>query len=187
MKRTVTLFSLLVLAACAGTGASSRGASSDRSTTTISMPASSNGASVARPIQLTTSADAAAIVTVDMSANRVWEALPAAYQLIGVEVGTVDQENRVIGNRRLRLTRRLGGTPLSRYLRCGDTAFGAPQADHHPVELSMLTKVFPDGEQSRMETSVHAVVINSANGGARMPCSSTGVLERALAEKFTVR
>lgn len=188
MKKSITLFAVLAVAACAGTGATGRGASPDRSTTTISMPASSHGASVARPISVTTSADAGpATVTVGLSANALWDALPAAYQVVGIEVGTLDQENRVIGNRRLRVSRRLGGEPLSRYLRCGETAFGAPQADQNPVELSVLTRVVPDGEQARMETSVHAVVINAANGGARTPCSSTGALERALAENFTVR
>lgn len=188
MKIVTTLLSVVVLAACAATGGPSRGAPSDRSTTTISMPASSHGASVARPIQLTTSADAGPVsVNVDLSAQELWDALPAAYQIVGIEVGTLDQENRVIGNRRLRVSRRLGGEPLSRYFRCGDTAFGAPQADQNPVELSVLTTVVPDGDQSRMETTVHAVVINAANGGARVSCSSTGALERALADSFIVR
>lgn len=189
MRAIIPIAALVTLVACAGAATGGRGDLPERTTTTVSMPATGAGGSLGSgTMDVTTTRDRSPVVaTVALSADALWAALPAAYQAVGIEVGTIDHENRMIGNRRLRVSRRLGGQPLSRYLRCGDTPFGAPQADQYPVELSVLTRVVPDGDRSRMETSVQASAVNAANGGARTACTSTGAIERALADKFTVR
>lgn len=168
-------------AACAAAGSSGAGAT--RSTTTIStsgmgMPTS----------QIETRSDTRGdIVAFTAAPGDVWKAVPDAYAELGIEVGTVDPENRVIGNPKLVARGRLAGQPLTRWVSCGVDAFGVPLSNAHRVELSVLSEVrsSPDGGTA-VETRVGGVALRSASG-ANAVCTSTGKLERRIAQAIRER
>ena len=186
MRLSATPLLTLALAACAST--TGTGAPPPPATTTISMAGGGGDGSMSTgTFGVRTTADAGLTRTeVAATPERVFAALKEAYPTIGVQVGTVDDAQRMVGNRRLEISRRLGSSPISRYLRCGETAFGAPAADQHRVRLNMVSTVRPAAEGSVVETVVQATATPAGqSNGAN--CSSTGILEENLAKAVQVR
>lgn len=116
--------------------------------------------------------------------QAAWTALPKAYAELGIPVREVSDASRVLGNSRLVISRRLGDTPLSRYLECGSGLTG-PFADRYRVELLIRTSVVPgDGGGTRVESYLEATARNpegSSNTG--VACASTQRLERDIARR----
>jgi hypothetical protein len=116
-------------------------------------------------------------------AEAVWAALPKAYADLGIPVREISDATRTLGNARLTLSRRLGETPLSRYLECGSGLTG-PFADRYRVEMLIRTSVVPAEGGARVESYLEATARNpegSSNTG--VACASTNRLERAIAER----
>lgn len=121
---------------------------------------------------------------VPLPQGRLWAALPAAYAALGLPAGVGGQaEGRsVVGP--LQLTRGLKGVRISRYLDCGATA-SVPNADSYAVTLHLDTRLEPAGASAtRVETQLHASARPMETGGDRISCTSTGLLERRLAEEL---
>jgi hypothetical protein len=122
---------------------------------------------------------------VEATPEAVWEALPKAYADLGIPVRDVSDASRTLGNPRLAISRRLGDTPLSRYLECGSNLTG-PFADRYRVEMLIRTSVAPaEGGGARVESYVEASARNpegSSNTG--VACASTQRLERQIVERI---
>lgn len=186
MRLSATPLLAMALAACASTAGS--GAPPPPTTTTISMAGTGGGGSLGSgTIGVRTTPDNGMTKTeVAATPERVFAALKEAYPTVGVQVGTVDEAQRMVGNRRLEISRSLGSSPISRYLRCGETAFGAPAADQHRVRLNMVSTVQPSGEGSVVETLVQATATPVGQSNATN-CSSTGVLEETLSKALQLK
>ncbi|HEV2735653.1 MAG TPA: hypothetical protein VGV85_12485 [Longimicrobiaceae bacterium] len=114
-------------------------------------------------------------------ADRVWAALPAAYQAMGLTGGVVNQAERVFGTPLIRSRGRLAGERAARFLNCGTNPIGAPAANLYDLETTVRTAVQtnPDGT-TRLEVLVQAMAAPPA-GGTRAQCTSTRVLEDLIA------
>lgn len=175
MRRSF-LLSLVVLSACATTGAPS-GSQPERETVRVSGAGGGT-------LTLTSNA-LASVKTLPFAVDKVWAVLPTAYDSLGIQVSTLLPNDRTIGNEGFKTRQRLGKTSLSRYLSCGDTQMG-PSADTYEVTLSIVTKAKPDPEAptaaTTLETTVEATArpLNFSQTPSR--CSSRGELEARIAQ-----
>jgi hypothetical protein len=178
--RTTVLFATVLAAACG-----SAGGAPGRVPAALPPSIETSGASLEVRVAPTREVVAESIPA---SADAVWSALPKAYADLGIQVAQVSESNRVLGNPKLVLIRRLGEVPLSRYFECGSGLTG-PFADRYRIELLLRTSVVPGGSgASRLETYVDAQARNpegSSNTG--VTCASTGRLEREIAERVRAR
>lgn len=188
MRYSIPLLAL-ALGACATAGApASSGAGTDRSTTTISTGGMGHGGNMGSgTVTVSRTADNSAVMTeIAAAPDRVVEALREVYPQMGIEVGTLDTNQRLVGNRQLRLMRRLGERPLSAYIRCGSTPIGAPAEEQYRVNMDVLSTVRAVGQESVLETRVLATA--TPQGQTHLvPCTSTGVLEAAIAKGVQLR
>lgn len=187
MRFSATPLLALALGACAST-AGTGSAPPPPTTTTISMAGTGGGGSLGSGTVGVRSTADAGMTRTELAAppERVFAALREVYPAIGVEVGTVDDAQRIVGNRRLEISRRLGSSPISRYLRCGETAFGAPAADQHRVRVNMISTVRAAGEGSVVETVLQATA-TPVGQNTVSTCQTTGVLEENLAKALQLR
>lgn len=111
----------------------------------------------------------------------VWRALPAVFDSLGLPATVRNQETRTVGTDGVRIRRRLGGAPLSRYFDCGKTQVDA-NADSYDVLLVLLLRAAPgQAGMTTLETSmdVRARPITFPQG--YQACDSTGQLEARVA------
>ena len=118
----------------------------------------------------------------DVPVDRVFAALSEAYQRVGLpspELDAATYHGKVGG---IRVMRRLGDVPLSRYLECGSGIAGA-YADTHRVTLFVNTALEPvGGNQTIVRTRVEATGAPTGGGGGTRACTSMGALEQQIAE-----
>ena len=120
-------------------------------------------------------------VMVDAPHATTWKALIAAYDSVGIPVGSSAQGDGVLGNLGFKVRRRLKDAPLSRYLNCGTTQV-APNADSYEITLSVATQLQPVAGGTRAVTTVEATGRPIAFAGSQVSCVSTGRLEMLIAE-----
>jgi hypothetical protein len=152
------------------------------------------GAGSARSTELVTSTDAryrmemasagAASVNVPAAVERVWEALPEAFQALGLRAEVMDAARRVYGVSELTVRRRLAGEPVSRSLNCGARA-GIANADSYSVRVTIRTQVQPDGEGgSRVRIEVEGSARAPGGSDPWVRCGSTNGLEIRLEDEI---
>lgn len=118
---------------------------------------------------------------VPLPLEQAWAALPAAYEALGLRGGGPAGE-RLFGVQRMDVSRALNGVRLSRYLDCGATV-SVPNADSYAVTLQVSTLLTPSTAAStRAETLVQATARPRDTSGNPVACTSTGALERQIAE-----
>jgi hypothetical protein len=173
MRHAVFSACLLSLAGCAATTAASSGGP---------PPAAVLTAENSRSGTVRTRANVAPVEHVEFPMQQVWDALPAIYTELGIpEVGQ-DPATRTVGNGSFIVTRTLAGEPLSRFLLCGTTAFGAPLADEARVQIDVRTTVSAEGAESSVRTTLVATArANRGTSADTVPCNSTGRLEARIA------
>lgn len=135
-----------------------------------------------------TSTTTSRIDTLWASLDRVWRVLPAVYATLEIPIERFDSEANEIGNSSLKLYRRLGKFPLTRYIDCGTTQIG-PNADSYEVMLTVLTKVQrsrADSANTTVATSVEAMARPIQFRGDYVRCTSKGALESRLLEVLNV-
>jgi hypothetical protein len=120
--------------------------------------------------------------------GRVFEALKAVYEELGVPPGTSDPSTGRFGNTDFWKTRRLGDQPMSTYLSCGES-FTGPAANNYRIYISLVSIVRPDGKGgSEVETAFHAQAQNMEGTSAdRIPCGSTGRLEERIRKSLLLK
>jgi len=131
--------------------------------------------------------DPMSTATLPYSADAIWNVMPSVFDSLGIAVGTLDPDTRVIGNTALKVHGRLGSTPLSKYIDCGQTQ-GFASADTYDVHLSVLTQVSPGpGNSATIATIVEAVARPAQFKGDYSRCESRGELEVRIPRVVTAR
>lgn len=137
----------------------------------------------------TTSSTMSRVDTLWVSLDRVWKALPGVYGTLDIPIERFDAESNTIGHSSLKLYRRLGKVPLTRYLDCGATQIG-PNADSYEVYLSVLTKVQrvqSDSANTAVMTTVEATARPVQFRGDMVRCTSKGALEERVLDVMKVQ
>ena len=113
-------------------------------------------------------------------ADSVWARLPAVYATLGLEIQERDERMRRLGVCSMRFRGRLSGTPLSRYLDCGELR-GVSNADRLEVDLVVLTTVRDDPASGvSISTFVIGNAAESSGSSNRLWCTSNGGLEARI-------
>ena len=86
----------------------------------------------------------------------------------------------------MRIRRQLGGVNLSRYIECGRSTQG-PNADVYFIVLSVETVANGTEGQVLVQSSINVTGEGTGNGGTVVRCSTTGELERRVAERVATR
>lgn len=115
--------------------------------------------------------------------DRAWATLRAVYDSVGIPVATMDASQHLLGNTGFKLRRKLGSTPLSRYLDCG-AAQGGPNAETYEVFLAVATQLVPAATPGRVvaTTSVQASAKPVSFAGEYVNCASNGALEAKIGQ-----
>lgn len=114
--------------------------------------------------------------------DRVWRALPAAFDSLGVPGGVVDAAARRFGTTGFRVRRRLGNAPVSRYFDCGQTQIGQ-NADEYDVQLQVLaTLSVGTAGTTDVEVLLDARARPVAFSQGYQSCSTRGTLDTRLIE-----
>lgn len=124
--------------------------------------------------------------TVAAPSARVWDALPAVYQTLGLPITDRNVQSQSIGTTSFKVRRRLGDAPLSRYLDCGDTQ-GSPSANSYEVLLTVNTRLAPAaGDSTMVSTTVTAQARPVFVSGEYVNCGSTRALEQRFFDLLNV-
>jgi hypothetical protein len=168
------MFAFTLLAGCASS--QSAPTPGQMPVETIRVATSGGGTSGIR----TTPYQESFVGTVSVPMVRVWAALPAAYDSVGLKLTTVEPSSHTIGNEGVTLRRTLGKTPLSKYLDCGRTQIDQ-NADTYNVNLALLTRVTADASGgTKISTTLTAAAKPIAFSGDFVRCKSLGTLETHL-------
>ena len=153
--------------------------------------ASSHVPDIAPPSQRTVAVDDQQVYRTSVMANpkaavpaapsRVFDALKAVYDELGVPPGTHDPSTGRIGNTDFWKTRKFAGESISSFLNCGESLTGTV-ANNYRIYMSLLSIVRPDGKgASEVETAFRAQAQNMEGTSAdRIACGSTGKLEERI-------
>jgi hypothetical protein len=176
MRKAGPVVAFLVLAACATT---EPGHLPERHTTAVSM-AGGDGTSVT--VLLRTAADGAShTARLGATADEVWNAVARAYADLEIPVETMDPATRRLGNTSFVRSRQLVGRPLSSFVQCGYDATGAPVADSHRIQMSLLSEVVGRGSETELTVHLRATALPGPASTGRIHCRSSGQLEQRLA------
>jgi hypothetical protein len=169
--RALGALSLIALSACA-----SSGNASSRPDETVRIVGTGGG-----NVTLTSNTYAH-VSRVSAPIDRVWLAMPAAFEALSLPITGVDTITHVISNDGLKLRRQLGKTPLSRFIDCGSTQIGE-NADSYDVHLTISVQLKPDeGGITRFETMFEAMAKPVAFSREYSRCTTRGVLETRLVD-----
>ena len=125
-------------------------------------------------------------IAVDAPADQVFAVLPDAYRAVGIEMAHNVPATRTSGNRQVVISRQLGNTPVSQYLRCGTTPVGTPSADSYRIRMSVLTTVEPAAAGSTVRTQILATATPPGRND-ELECTTTGRLESVIANAIQMR
>ena len=115
--------------------------------------------------------------------DSIWTVLPEVYRRVGIEPALIDPSTKSLGNRSFAATRELGGTSLSKVVRCGLTSLGLPRENSSRINFSVVTALAPAADgQTRVQTRVEAFTRIGGSGSGSIECTSTGTLERLISE-----
>ncbi|MDQ6828907.1 MAG: hypothetical protein M3081_08580 [Gemmatimonadota bacterium] len=119
-------------------------------------------------------------ITLDVSAERAWQALPRVYAALEIPIGTLLPDEKVLGNANYSVRRKIGGVTIMKYLDCGGTP-GMPNAETFQIALSVLSRVMPTQEGfATVETTVSATGAAPSFGSPPVNCASSFELEKRI-------
>lgn len=120
--------------------------------------------------------------TINASTQAIWKVLPGVLDSLGIPITLVDPPTNTIGNSGFTVHRRLGSTPLSRYIECGTTQIG-PNADSYDVYIAFFVQVHRESDSSSaIVTGLDASAKPSAFAGGYSPCSTKRLLESRIVD-----
>jgi len=108
---------------------------------------------------------------------RIWDALPAVYDSLGLPITDRNVESRTLGTSSMKLRHRLGKVALSKYMDCGSTQ-GSPSADLYDVLLTFTAQLVPSGDSTTVATRMNAMARPTFVSGEYVNCGSTRALEK---------
>jgi hypothetical protein len=117
--------------------------------------------------------------TITASPDSTFAAVQAAYQDLGIEIKMMDVATRQIGNRRFTKMYDIGGVRLSKYVGCGSSETG-PTADSYRITMSILSRVTPTPDGSRIDTQLTATAQDPGTSKGALSCTSLGGLEQRI-------
>ncbi len=119
----------------------------------------------------------------NITPESAYGALAKAYDFVGIEPLTRVDRDRTLGNAAVVARRQLNGERLSLFVDCGAGPTLANLADSYELRMSVMSTVAPaEGSGSRILTRVDATARPVVRSGAPVNCTSTGELERRIAE-----
>ena len=119
---------------------------------------------------------------VNAPVDSVWSVLPQVYANLDIEPTSVDSRGYQVGNTHF-VPREIEGRRLSRYIQCGYGVTTSNNADTYRVTMSVITRVRVDEDgQTLLQTELSASARPREVSGGAINCSSTGRLERRIAE-----
>jgi hypothetical protein len=179
MQRVVILLALASTASCASSGS--------KPESSIAMP-SERIVAVDNQGVLRTTVAPNAKAPVPGAPDRVFRALQAAYEELGIPIVTRDAAAGRIGNVDFWKSRTLGNVALSTYLHCGESFTGSA-ADNYRVYISLVSVVRSDGAGgSELETAFAATAQNMEGTSAtRVACGTTGRLEDRIRKSVLLK
>lgn len=183
MRRATAIFSLSLLAGCAGSGGSTDTLPSAVPNATVSterIVSSSGGAGVA---VTTANLDNNIRLLSTGTAAQVWSVLPTVYEELGIPLTVKDDAKKMIGNEGWRTRRSIARVPMQRYLDCGRSGT-IENAETYAINLTIVTSVQPNpAGGSVVSTIVTAVGRNPVTSSMQdVRCVSTGDLELRIRE-----
>ena len=180
MRRLVVL--LAFVAAC-GSRNTAETSVSPTSTVRVSSAPTGGGRTVGMSVGTATMAR---IDTVWVALDRVWKVMPAVYGVLEIPISELNAEQNIIGNAGMKVFKKLGEVPLTRYLDCGRTQI-EQNAETYEVHLEVMTKLSkgPEGTTT-IGTTVEAQAKPIKFAGEYVRCRSKGTLEQRVAEVLKV-
>lgn len=177
--RRIELAALVLAAACSSAGSAPPSGGIEQQSVTI------GGSGTTSALTLTHESSAN-VHQLNASANRVWAALRAAFDSIGIVPETIDPATRSMGNVSFKAHGRLKGTPLSRFIDCGESTQIGANADSYDVVLTFGTQVKAvDAGSAWLAVSLDAVGRPATFAQEYSRCSSRGELERRFTDIVT--
>jgi hypothetical protein len=177
MHRSCAVFLVAATAACASSGGS----------TSVALPTERTVAVDDRAVYRTTVLPNTKFA-VPAAPSRVFEAIKAVYEELGVPPGTHDPSTGRVGNADFWKQRRFANEALSTFLNCGDS-FTGPVANNYRVYMSLMSVVRPDGKGgSELETAFTAQAQNmEGTAGDRIACGTSGRLEERIRKSVLLK
>lgn len=167
------LFSFVLFAAVAACASSTPGSAPSPATQTVHV----SGASGVADLRVG-NAEMTGAQTLPYSVEQIWRTLPFVFDSLGVPVGMMDPARRVIGNEGFKIRQRLKGTPLSRFIDCGNSTQIGSNADNYDVVLVLSANVHAADPGSATVVTTFTAMAKPANFAQDYSqCSSKGVIE----------
>jgi hypothetical protein len=161
-----------LVAACASTPSASPRTDVTPTTTTTRVVGSGGDLALTTAASPTGRTDALAVPL-----DAAWRSLPAVYTALGIDFTTLDESRHVIGNDALKLRRKLGEVPVTRYLSCGSMN----GSDTYEMTMNVQTVLTPAPDGG---TTVSSVVLGTARSllfsSADVTCGTTQQLEQKI-------
>lgn len=173
MRPLLAVLVVALLAPACGTPAKRPASSQQQMNTQIDLPGGVYTLELRRTLD-------AWETSVPAPVERVWAAVPAVYEEIGLAGGGLLRDGERSFAYRARMPRRLAAKRPSTYVSCGRGMTGN-NADEYEVRLFVVTSGAPTETGSTIGTTVDASATPRGVSGAAVPCTSTGELERLIA------
>jgi len=178
--RTALLPLLAIAASCASAGSSG---SPPPASQTVRVTGPSGNASVRM-----SGDDASNAHTFLVPPDKVWRALPAVFDSLGIPIAALDPTSHTIGNAAYKVHGHLKRAPLSRFIDCGNSTEIGPNADAYEVSLALSAQVLPgDAGAARLITTFNAVARPGNFAQEYSQCSSKGVIEKQVIDILNAR
>ena len=117
---------------------------------------------------------------ITLPAADAFRLLPSVLGALQFAVEGTDEKSGTLTTRSARFRGSLGGSRLSTFFECGQSAMGKT-ADRYAVIVKVSAEVKPAGERnSRLTTLVSASAKPDDNGGTSVGCDSNGNLEKRI-------
>lgn len=178
--RQGALLWIVVVAGCASGG----GAGGAPSSQTVRVV----GAASTQSVAIAGGAENSNTHVLPYSVEKVWRALPAVLDSLGIPIQTMDPAKRVVGSAGFKIRGRLKNVPLSRYIDCGSSTAIGPNADTYEVNIAFLAAVQPaEGTSSSVSLTFEAAgkPVNFAQDYSQ--CASKAVLESRFYDVLAAR
>lgn len=121
-------------------------------------------------------------VTIGAPVQKVWQALPVAFDSVGIQLTLVDPKKHTMANEGFKVRQKIRNERLSTYFECGTTQVG-PNADSY--ELYVTVHSFLEPAQASTEWTKMTVAVTAAAKPLQFSqdysrCTSKTTLERKM-------